>query len=279
MSEFKFKNLNNEIIAKQEVSLGFMKLIENFKKETTDYNNGIPMPFYFDHSKNIKINMILQDRKKIGVRTETYNVSFPINDKKNTRSFMIYLSDTNPVKECIAAHEICHGLLYARGFKIVKHKEKKFGAFEGEVISFAHHFPLHEVFKEYDLEYGKDIIRKSENIIKKNIEILQQIKYNGSNKDMNIARTFQCLGFSYISDRSARRRLERLIRSLPSEIYDKYEAIRSIVGSMPATELITQGGCMKIMIEILKLYKAEDEFIKDFDGFDDYLTYEELLGK
>ena len=195
---------------------------------------------------------------------------------------MIYLSNIYPVKEFIAAHEICHGLLYASGFKVIKHKKNKFDFFEGQVVSFAHHFPLNEILKKYNLYnlyYKENLEIQSEDQIKKNLQFFYKTGYDGSDRDKNVQITFQCLGFLYKSSRAARKRLERLMKLLPSEIYNKYKSIRKIINNISKPKLITPSGCMKVMTEILKLYGTDNEFIKDFNGFDDYLSYDELLGQ
>lgn len=283
MPNFKFKDINNRVIQEQEVSHGFIKLIDAFKKDTANYSKGNPIPLYFDHSKNIKVKRLLEDFKKARRKIETTNVSFPINNKKNIKSFIVYLSDVDPIKEVMAAHEVCHGLLYARGFKIIKHKKIKFDFLEGKVLSFAHHFPLFDLLKKYNLYHlhkKEGIYKKFEETIRRNIQILQQSKYNGSNHVRNIAATFQYLGMVHLRFPCATRmRLERLIKSLPSEIHSRYKAIRKIVNKIPNSQLITPPSCMRLMTEMLKLYGVENEFIKDFDGFDDYISYKGLLGQ
>ena len=69
------------------------------------------------------------------------------------------------------------------------------------------------------------------------------------------------------------------MKSLPPEIYGKYQAVRKIVSKISPSRLITPSGCTELMVEILKSYKAENEFIKDFNGFDDRLPFKELLGE
>ncbi len=283
MPEFKFKDINNRVIQEQEVSLGFIKLIDDFQKDTITYNNGNSIPLYFDCSKNIKVKLLLEQYKKAKIKIETSSLSFPMNNKKNIRSFMVYLSHVNPIKEVIAAHEACHGLLFARGFKIIKHKKIKFDFLEGRVLSFVHHFPLNDFLKKYNLYHlhkKEGVYEKLEESIRKNILFFQQNKYNGSNHTLNIAITFQYLEMIHLGfPRATRRRLEKLIKSFLPEIYSKYEAVRKIVNSVPRDDLLTPSTCMKVMGKILKLYKVENEFIKDFDGFDDYLSYNEVLGQ